>query len=161
MYCAPRSVPTKTPVGLPTPDERPLAPSVPLDASDSSQAPAHVVPIAVLKMEKPDCRHVSPSTAFPFPASRRFTLIAPALPLTIQLRWKPMVFVAATRMVVLRTVSSSGTRELTVSHGCTRYLEALLERHQGKVSHAAVEADVDRVSLYRLMRKHGLKPDER
>jgi hypothetical protein len=29
------------------------------------------------------------------------------------------------------------------------------------VSHAAVEADVDRVSLYRLMRKHGLKPDER
>jgi two-component system, NtrC family, response regulator GlrR len=41
------------------------------------------------------------------------------------------------------------------------YLEALLERHHGKVSQAAVEADVDRVSLYRLMRKHGLKPEER
>ncbi|MER2563161.1 MAG: sigma 54-interacting transcriptional regulator [Myxococcaceae bacterium] len=39
------------------------------------------------------------------------------------------------------------------------YLTALLERHGGKVSQAAVEADVDRVSLYRLMRKHGLKPD--
>ncbi|MBL8938913.1 MAG: sigma-54-dependent Fis family transcriptional regulator [Archangium sp.] len=39
------------------------------------------------------------------------------------------------------------------------YLTALLERHGGKVSQAAVEADVDRVSLYRLMRKHGLKPE--
>ncbi|MBE2249816.1 MAG: sigma 54-interacting transcriptional regulator [Myxococcus sp.] len=39
------------------------------------------------------------------------------------------------------------------------YLTALLARHQGKVSQAAVEAEVDRVSLYRLMRKHGLKPE--
>jgi len=37
------------------------------------------------------------------------------------------------------------------------YLTALLARHGGKVSQAAVEAEVDRVSLYRLMRKHGLK----
>ena len=37
------------------------------------------------------------------------------------------------------------------------YLTALLERHAGKVSQAAVEADVDRVYLYRLMRKHGIK----
>jgi transcriptional regulator of acetoin/glycerol metabolism len=37
------------------------------------------------------------------------------------------------------------------------YLTGLLERHGGKVSQAAVEADVDRVYLYRLMRKHGIK----
>ncbi len=37
------------------------------------------------------------------------------------------------------------------------YLTALLERHGGKVSVAAVEAEVDRVYLYRLMRKHGIK----
>ncbi len=37
------------------------------------------------------------------------------------------------------------------------YLNALLERHSGKVSQAAIEADVDRVYLYRLMRKHGIK----
>jgi len=39
------------------------------------------------------------------------------------------------------------------------YLTALLARHGGKVSQAAVEAEVDRVSLYRLMRKHGLKTE--
>ena len=39
------------------------------------------------------------------------------------------------------------------------YLTALLARHAGKVSQAAVEAEVDRVSLYRLMRKNGLKPE--
>ncbi|MDP3235945.1 MAG: sigma 54-interacting transcriptional regulator [Myxococcales bacterium] len=39
------------------------------------------------------------------------------------------------------------------------YLTALLARHNGKVSQAAVEAEVDRVSLYRLMRKIGLKPE--
>ncbi len=38
------------------------------------------------------------------------------------------------------------------------YLTSLLEKHKGKVSVAAVEADVDRVYLYRLMRKHGIKP---
>jgi two-component system response regulator GlrR len=37
------------------------------------------------------------------------------------------------------------------------YLSSLLERHEGKVSQAAVEAEVDRVYLYRLMRKHGIK----
>lgn len=42
------------------------------------------------------------------------------------------------------------------------YVEHALARHEGKVSQAAIEADVDRVYLYRLMRKHGLKPgDER
>jgi DNA-binding NtrC family response regulator len=40
------------------------------------------------------------------------------------------------------------------------YLAELLARHQGRVSQAAVEAEVDRISLYRLMRKHGLKPQE-
>jgi DNA-binding NtrC family response regulator len=37
------------------------------------------------------------------------------------------------------------------------YLEQLLARHEGKVSQAAKEAEVDRVYLYRLMRKYGLK----
>jgi DNA-binding NtrC family response regulator len=40
------------------------------------------------------------------------------------------------------------------------YVEQALARHAGKVSQAALEADVDRVYLYRLMRKHGIKPGE-
>ncbi len=39
-----------------------------------------------------------------------------------------------------------------------RYLRALLELHQGKVSQAASAADMDRVYLYRLLRRHGIKP---
>ncbi len=37
------------------------------------------------------------------------------------------------------------------------YLRALLERHHGKVAPAAQEAGVDRVYLYRLLRKHALQ----
>ncbi|MFT3841919.1 MAG: sigma 54-interacting transcriptional regulator [Myxococcaceae bacterium] len=37
------------------------------------------------------------------------------------------------------------------------YVSGLVDRHAGKVAEAAVEADVDRVYLYRLMRKHGIK----
>jgi transcriptional regulator with PAS, ATPase and Fis domain len=39
-----------------------------------------------------------------------------------------------------------------------RYLEELLRLHQGKVSTAAAAADVDRVYLYKLMRRHNIKP---
>ncbi len=39
-----------------------------------------------------------------------------------------------------------------------RYLRALLEKHQGKVAQAAITAGVDRVHLYRLLRRHGIKP---
>ncbi|RKG79529.1 sigma-54-dependent Fis family transcriptional regulator [Corallococcus exercitus] len=37
------------------------------------------------------------------------------------------------------------------------YIEALLKLHGGKVSQAAAAADMDRVYLYRLLRRHGLK----
>ncbi len=39
-----------------------------------------------------------------------------------------------------------------------RYLRVLLEKHQGKVAQAAVTAGMDRVHLYRLLRRHGIKP---
>ncbi|HVG58864.1 MAG TPA: helix-turn-helix domain-containing protein, partial [Hyalangium sp.] len=39
-----------------------------------------------------------------------------------------------------------------------RYLRALLDKHQGKVAQAAVTAGMDRVHLYRLLRRHGIKP---
>ena len=39
-----------------------------------------------------------------------------------------------------------------------RYLRALMEKHQGKVAQAAVTAGMDRVHLYRLLRRHGIKP---
>jgi transcriptional regulator with GAF, ATPase, and Fis domain len=38
------------------------------------------------------------------------------------------------------------------------YVQALLEVHEGKVSEAAEVAQVTRVHLYRLMRRHGIKP---
>jgi DNA-binding NtrC family response regulator len=37
------------------------------------------------------------------------------------------------------------------------YAEALLKLHGGKVSQAASAAEMDRVYLYRLLRRHGLK----
>ncbi|RKH32568.1 sigma-54 interaction domain-containing protein [Corallococcus sicarius] len=37
------------------------------------------------------------------------------------------------------------------------YVEALLKLHKGKVSQAAAAADMDRVYLYRLLRRHGLR----
>jgi two-component system response regulator GlrR len=39
-----------------------------------------------------------------------------------------------------------------------RYLRALLEKHPGKVAQAAATAGMDRVHLYRLLRRHGIKP---
>ncbi|MBJ6766154.1 sigma-54-dependent Fis family transcriptional regulator, partial [Myxococcaceae bacterium JPH2] len=39
-----------------------------------------------------------------------------------------------------------------------RYLHALLEKYPGKVAQAAVTAGMDRVHLYRLLRRHGIKP---
>jgi two-component system response regulator HydG len=41
-----------------------------------------------------------------------------------------------------------------------RYLLAVLKRFQGKVSAAAQHAGVERESFYRLLRKHGVRPDE-
>jgi DNA-binding NtrC family response regulator len=38
------------------------------------------------------------------------------------------------------------------------YIAALLERHDRKITQAARAADVTRVHLYRLMRRHGIKP---
>lgn len=38
-----------------------------------------------------------------------------------------------------------------------RYLEALLALHQGNVSKAAREAGMDRVYLYKLLHRHGLR----
>jgi DNA-binding NtrC family response regulator len=37
-----------------------------------------------------------------------------------------------------------------------RYLKALLRKHGGKVADAAAEAGIERVSFYRLMRRHGM-----
>jgi len=38
------------------------------------------------------------------------------------------------------------------------YLQSLLALHQGKVTHAAAAAEMDRVYFYRLLRRHGIKP---
>jgi DNA-binding NtrC family response regulator len=38
-----------------------------------------------------------------------------------------------------------------------RYLSTLLERHGSNMSQAATLAGIDRVYLYRLIRRHGLK----
>jgi DNA-binding NtrC family response regulator len=59
----------------------------------------------------------------------------------------------------LMTGSLLEARKRAVDRFEKEYLTALLARHQGKVAQAAVEAEVDRVSLYRLMRKHRIKTD--
>jgi two-component system response regulator GlrR len=38
------------------------------------------------------------------------------------------------------------------------YAEALLREHSGKVAAAAAAAGMDRVYLYRILRRHGIKP---
>jgi two-component system, NtrC family, response regulator GlrR len=38
-----------------------------------------------------------------------------------------------------------------------RYLQALLALHEGKVAAAAKAAEIDRVYLYKLLHRHGLK----
>ncbi|MDP1825357.1 MAG: sigma 54-interacting transcriptional regulator [Archangium sp.] len=54
-------------------------------------------------------------------------------------------------------VSLASARQRVIEQFERAYLEQLLERYAGKVSQAAKEADVDRVYLYRLLRKYGLK----
>ncbi len=56
------------------------------------------------------------------------------------------------------TKSYADQRRRVVDDFERRYLRALLEKHQGKVAQAAVTAGVDRVHLYRLLRRHGIKP---
>jgi two-component system, NtrC family, response regulator GlrR len=51
-------------------------------------------------------------------------------------------------------LSLATARQRVVESFEQKYLQQLLERHDGKVSRAAQEADVDRVYLYRLIRKY-------
>ncbi|MFZ5439232.1 MAG: sigma 54-interacting transcriptional regulator [Myxococcota bacterium] len=53
--------------------------------------------------------------------------------------------------------SLTAARQRIVERFEKQYLTQLLERYDGKVSAAAKEAEVDRVYLYRLLRKYGLK----
>ena len=46
------------------------------------------------------------------------------------------------------------------ARGLRRYLEALLTRFDGNVTHAAAQAEIERESLHRLMRKAGVKADD-
>ena len=54
-------------------------------------------------------------------------------------------------------LSITSARQLVVEQFERAYLVQLLERYDGKVALAAKEAEVDRVYLYRLLRKYGLK----
>ena len=38
-----------------------------------------------------------------------------------------------------------------------RYLEALIAQHKGKIVQAANAADIDRVYLYKLLKRHGIQ----
>ncbi len=48
-------------------------------------------------------------------------------------------------------------REKVVANFERRYLEALLHAHKGKIGKAAEAAGIDRVFLWRLLRRHGLR----
>ena len=64
---------------------------------------------------------------------------------------------AGSRFEVDAKLPYAEARRLALDDFERRYLRALLELHQGKVSQAAVGADMDRVYLYRLLRRHGIK----
>jgi transcriptional regulator with PAS, ATPase and Fis domain len=64
---------------------------------------------------------------------------------------------AGSRLEVDPKVPYAEARRLALDDFERRYLRALLELHQGKVSQAATGADMDRVYLYRLLRRHGIK----
>ena len=51
----------------------------------------------------------------------------------------------------------SDARQRTLDLFEKRYVEALLEKHDGNVTRAAEAAGLSRVYLYRLLRRHGLR----
>ncbi len=64
----------------------------------------------------------------------------------------------AKRSAVDASLSYAEARRRALDDFERDYLEALLRLHQGKVAKAAGAAEIGRVSLYRLMRRHNLKP---
>ena len=64
---------------------------------------------------------------------------------------------ASSRNTSWAGLALSSARQRVVEQFERAYLVQLLERFEGKVSLAAKEAEVDRVYLYRLLRKYGLK----
>lgn len=62
-----------------------------------------------------------------------------------------------TALSVDLTVPLKEARQRLLDDFEQRYLEALLERHDGNVSAAARQAGLSRVSLYALLRKAGLR----
>ena len=58
----------------------------------------------------------------------------------------------------LSALPYADARQRAISEFERRYLQSLLERHEGKVAEAAAAAQMDRVYFYRLMRRHKLKP---
>jgi DNA-binding NtrC family response regulator len=56
------------------------------------------------------------------------------------------------------TMTYEDARRRSLDYFEQQYLAGLLRLHKGKVAQAARAAGVDRVYLYRLMRRHGIKP---
>jgi transcriptional regulator with PAS, ATPase and Fis domain len=77
-----------------------------------------------------------------------------AAPLSDEEAWVPA---SAGPPVVDVGVPFSEARRQALDDFERRYLAALLEKHEGHVSQAAAAARIDRVYLYRLLRRHGLK----
>ena len=55
------------------------------------------------------------------------------------------------------SVSYDESRRRAIEEFERRYVSSLLRLHKGKVSQAARAAGIDRVYLYRLMRRHGIR----
>jgi DNA-binding NtrC family response regulator len=55
------------------------------------------------------------------------------------------------------TLSYEEARRVAVQEFERAYVDALVKLHQGNISRAARAADMNRVYLYRLMHKHGIR----
>ncbi|RKG59434.1 sigma-54-dependent Fis family transcriptional regulator [Corallococcus sp. AB011P] len=147
-------------VGIPLPSLRERTEDIPLIV-ERILAGLGATPEQLAKLTTPDFLTRLQRAAWPGNVRElrnhleRCLVFQSALPPTAPDAANPLAHAAPRAVDASLTYAESRRRALEVfEHD---YVEALLKLHGGKVSQAAAAADMDRVYLYRLLRRHGLK----